>query len=199
MGRGVLVLSSTAVLGGCSSQGSSDAERAAEATTVESPEDQGQAVTSSKKTKISVDNQLVPPDGTPATVTWQVTETENSYWDGSSRPNHAPPQGFQGLVQESGSGAYQARVEVNDTEFSRKKPNFRLTPSISVNNEVIALEPLVMVYDYYGWVFLLKNRTVYGSLTSPTFTAQTSRGELDYQIIATCPSLEPRFVIKSVG
>jgi hypothetical protein len=108
-------------------------------------EDEDQVVGSSQKTVISVDNQLTLPDGSPATVTGQVTGTQNRFWDGSSRPDHAPPQGFQGLVQEYGSAPYRARAEVSDNSRT-KRSVFYLAPSVTVENQAVALEPLLMVY-----------------------------------------------------
>jgi hypothetical protein len=190
-------MSLTALIAGCSSDASVSPERAAEAPAEEAVGDLDQSVGSSQRTMISVDNQLTLPDGSPASVTWQVTGTQNSFWDGSSRPDHAPPQGFQGLVQEAGSGPYRARAEVVDNSPT-KRPVFFLTPSVTVENQGVALEPLLMVYGSEGWEMALKNETVYGCGTSSTFTAQTPRGELAYQIIGKCPSLEPSFILKAV-
>lgn len=199
---GALLLSLTALIAGCSSDASVSPERAAEAPAEgavadEAVGDLDQSVGSSKRTMISVDNQLTFPDGSPASVTWKVTGTENSFWDGSSRPDHAPPQGFQGLVQEAGSGPYRARAEVADNSLT-KRPVFYLTPSVTVENQAVALEPLLMVYGSEGWEMALENETVYGCGTSPTFTAQTPDGEISYQIIGKCPSLEPSFTLKAV-
>lgn len=195
---GVAALSVSVVLTGCSGGDPSGTERAAEAPSQDASQDLDQAVTGSQRTIISVENQVVLPDGSPTTMTWRVTQTRNTFWDGSSRPDHAPPQGFQGLVQEAGSGSYQARAEVNDTEFSLTKPNFTLTPTIDIKGETIALEPLLMIYGYNGWELVLKDQTVYGCGTTK-FQAQTSSGPLSYEITGTCPSLQPTFVIASVA
>jgi len=195
---GAVALSLTAVLSGCSSENAGSPERAAEALSEEAAQDGEQAVGSSQKTMISVDNQLTLPDGSPVTVTWQVSGTQNSFWDGSSRPDHAPPQGFQGLVQESGSGPYRARAEVNDSSLT-KRVVFYLTPSVTVDDQTVALEPLLMVYGTQGWEMALKNETEYGCRTPSEFQAQTPRGEVVYQIIGKCPSLEPSFTLKSVS
>lgn len=193
---GAVALSLTAVLAGCSSENSALPERAAQAPDEDMAESADQMVGSSQRTMISVDNQLALPDGSPAKVTWRVTGTQNSFWDGSSRPDHAPPQGFQGLVQEAGSGPYRARAEVSDNSFT-KRPVFYLTPSVIVDEQAVELEPLLLVYGSVGWEMALQNETVYGCGTSPEFTAQTSSGELTYQVIGKCPSLEPSFTLKS--
>lgn len=195
----VPVLSVTLALAGCSGGTSESTERAAEAPSEETAQDLDPAVTSSQKTMISLDNQVTLPDGSPTTMTWRVTKTENKFWDGASRPDHVPPQGFEGLVQVAGSGPYQARAEVNDTEFSLTKPNFTLTPTIDVDGETIALEPLLVIYGYNGWELVLENQTVYGCGKSSQFEAQTPRGQLSYEIAGTCRSLQPKFVIASVA
>jgi hypothetical protein len=192
----VIAVSSAMLFSGCSSDNASAPERAAEAPVGDVGDDVEQAVGNSQKTMISVDNQLTLPDGSPAAITWQVSGTQNSFWDGSSRPDHAPPQGFQGLVQESGSGPYRARAEVNDSSFT-KRVVFYLTPTITVEDQAVALEPMLMVYGSEGWEMALKNETIYGCRDAQKFQAQTPGGQLDYEIIGTCPSLNPSFVIKS--
>ena len=195
---GVAALCVSATLTGCSSGDSAGTERAAEGLSQDASQGLDQAITGSQKTMISVENQVVLPDGSPTTMTWRVSKTQNAFWDGSSRPDHVPPQGFQGLTQASGSGPYQARAEVNDTDFSLTKPNFTLTPTIDIEGETIALEPLLMIYGYNGWELVLKDQTIYGCGTTK-FQAQTSRGPLSYEITGTCPSLQPKFVIASVA
>jgi hypothetical protein len=144
------------------------------------------AVQGSTAAYITLANELTLPDGTPVSVTWQVTDTKNEFWDGSSRPDHAPPQGLQGLVQASGSGEYKVRTEVADQwGIFTENPNFTLTPVIEVDGQRVVLDPWLLVY-LGGWQLLLDNQEVDGCRTAPSFTASTPQGELRYLISGTC-------------
>jgi hypothetical protein len=76
-------------------------------------------------------------------VTWKVNETVESDWDGVSRPNAAPPHGFQGLLQEPFSGPYNVNLEVNASMFSGDSRSV-LTPVISIDGQAIDLQPFVV-------------------------------------------------------
>jgi hypothetical protein len=57
--------------------------------------------------KITVGNQLKDWwGGTGIPITWKVRETVNEQWDAKSRPDHAPSDSLQGLVQEPFSSPY---------------------------------------------------------------------------------------------
>jgi hypothetical protein len=92
----------------------------------------------------SVENQLKDWWGGPGIpVTWKVSETDNSDWDGSSRPDHAPPNGFQGLVQKPFSGVYNVDLEVNGAMFTGDS-RFVLTPVVTIDGQTIDLQPIVV-------------------------------------------------------
>ena len=83
----------------------------------------------------AVENQLT---GIP--ITWKVSDTVNRHWDGNSRPDHRPPDGLQGLVQEPFSGSYKVRLEMN--ERTLREARFVLTPVAVVEGEIAELEPI---------------------------------------------------------
>lgn len=92
----------------------------------------------------SVENQLKDWwGGTGIPITWKVSETVKSHWDGISRPDHAPPNGFQGLVQEPFSGVYNVNLEVNGALFSGDS-RFVLTPVVTIDGQAIDLQPIVV-------------------------------------------------------
>lgn len=157
------------------------------------------AVEGSSAKYITLTNKLVLADGTPAAVTWQVSNTQNKFWDGSSRPDKAPPQGLQGLVQSSGSDAYKVRTEVADQGlFAKDNPNFTLTPVIEVGGKQIPLAPWLLVYLGDEWQMTLDNQTVFGCRTTPAFTTPTPQGDLQYTITGKCGNPLSSFTIDSV-
>jgi hypothetical protein len=156
------------------------------------------AVQGSTASYITLANKLTAADGTPMPITWRVTDTQNKFWDGSSRPDHTPPQGLQGLVQDSGSGDYTVRTEVADQGlFASDKPNFTLTPVIEVAGQQVALDAWLLVYTYDRWQMVLDNQTVNGCRTTPMLTTPTPEGELRFQITGTCTSPMSSFTITS--
>lgn len=203
----VPVLSVTLALAGCSGGTSESTERAAEAPSEETAQDLDQAVTSSQKTMISVDNQVTLPDGSPATMTWRVTKTENKFWDGASRPDNAPPKGLQGLVQDPNSDPYTVRLEVNDVSVFDTPRTFVLTPVATIDGQQLPLSSILFSFDSrkrnpelgqgigtdVGWQI-----TSGGQVCSPgswtpgqtkieSWTERTPRGDLVYDVVLTCP------------
>ena len=159
----------------------------------------------SKATYVTVENRLQDwwgGDGIP--ITWRVTETQNRYWDGASRPDHAPPKGLQGLVQNADSGQYRVRLEVNTTYEGQNL--FALTPVASVDGEQVALSPITFEYwntqnsasdgdGNLGWNLSSGGRVCKFDVTArdPTqvqsFTYRTPRGDLAYDVVLKCPRL----------
>ncbi len=72
-------------------------------------------------------------------ITWKVSEVDNHDWAGNLRPDHAPPNGFQGLKQDAFSGAYRVPLEWNSSGFEIR---FVLTPIVSVNGQSMDLQPI---------------------------------------------------------
>jgi len=144
---------------------------------------------------VSVENSLGPIGDTSAPkITWKVTDTKNEFWDGKSRPDNPPPNGLQGLEQQSGSGAVKVRTEVNDRWFASQDTNFLLTPTIHVGDQTIDLQSFLflqnpLAYDYWE----VSNSS---KLSDPNFvllcrspfvgTAETSAGTLSYTVKAEC-------------
>lgn len=99
---------------------------------------------SSETLPFSVENQLKDWwGGTGIPITWKVSQTVNSDWDGNSRPDHAPPNGFQGLVQEPFSGVYNANLEINFASIAGTS-RFVLTPVVTIDGQAIDLQPIVV-------------------------------------------------------
>ena len=72
-------------------------------------------------------------------ITWKVSEVDNHDWAGNLRPDHAPPNGFQGLKQDAFSGAYRVPLEWNSSGFEIR---FVLTPIVSVDGQSMDLQPI---------------------------------------------------------
>ena len=173
-------------------------ESSDEASPSEAQPDQGPAgpLGFSQATYAKVENRLQDwwgGDGIP--ITWRVTETQNRYWDGASRPDNAPPKGLQGLVQDANSGPYRVRLEVNTFYDGRK--SFVLTPVASIDREEIALSPITFAEEvfstYSGWNLSSGGRVC--ALDAPvkdqtqvqSFTYRTPRGDLVYEVVLKCP------------
>lgn len=187
---------------GCGESPSRSAEAASLAPPANQTSSSSGPVTSSKATYMTLTNALTLADGTPMTVTWRVSDTRNEFWDGSSRADHAPPQGLQGLVQASNSGPYTTRLEVNDNTFTSTKPNFTLTPIISIDGQEVSLQPMLMVFTYSFWQMVLNNGTPDvrdGCRSLPPLTAQTPRGPLTYTIEGKCADPTSSFSLRSVS
>jgi hypothetical protein len=161
----------------------------------------GSAVQGSSKAEyITLDNELTLADGTPVTITWRVSNTESKFWDGTGRPDNKPPQGLQGLVQTSGSGAYKVRTEVA-TDLFYDNPNFILTPIVEVGGQQISLEPWRLTSLGGEWQLFFGgpnlNDNIDACLTTPSFSTPTPKGELRYQITGKCADPTSSFVITS--
>lgn len=220
------VLSTAVVLSGCGRA----AERAAapdEASTSEQAPAEGSAppaaespsdastqdsaagsVQSSLATFVSLENRLAPRwarDG--LSITWQVTKTQNKFWDGGSRPDAAPPKGLQGLVQSFDSGAYTTRLEVNR---SASDQSFVLTPVAIVDSQQFPLSPITFSFftapserrvrsgavasggiEISGWNMRNNDQTCdvnsADQAQTETWTERTPRGLLAYDVVLRCP------------
>ena len=145
----------------------------------------------------SVENQLKDwwgGNGIP--ITWKVSETVNSDWDGSSRPDHAPPNGFQGLVQEPFSGVYNVNLEVNAAMFSGDS-RFVLTPVVTIDGQAIDLQPIVVNAggDLVSAGISCQapvTGTKYNS-ASASLSAKTPRELLMYDVVLFCYPHEDSF------
>ena len=167
------------------------------------------ALRSSVATYVTVENRLTPwwaKDGLP--ITWRVTETQNRLWDGSSRPDHAPPKGLQGLVQDANSGQYEVRLEASNAYMA--DTTFVLTPVVAVDGQQIPLSPVTFTlvygklkwgYQYYGWE--MRNADMHcRPLKEPadktqtlTWTERTPGGLLSYDVVLTCQIDQPTQVL----
>jgi hypothetical protein len=87
--------------------------------------------------KITVANELNDWwGGTGIPIAWKVSETVNEQWDANSRPDHAPPDGLQGLVQEPFSSPYTVPLEVNIRYFKKyMRSYFVLTPPFTMEGQ----------------------------------------------------------------
>lgn len=96
--------------------------------------------TASTTSPVSVENKMEAwwsGDGIP--ITWKVSEVDPFDFDGVSRPDAAPPNGFQGLEQAAFSGFYKSRLEVN---LYAQNLTFVLTPNITIDGQNIDLQPV---------------------------------------------------------
>ena len=156
-------------------------------------------LTSSSAIYVSVSNALSPlgeATGGPE-IMWKVSQTKNEFWDGSSRPDHKPPQGLQGLTQAAGSGAVKVRTEVNTSAFgSDEFANFLLTPVVEVGGESIPLQGLSFLVNSQAgefWRVLtsfdLSDPSTFNICQQPLDTSvATGVGTLNYRVTAKCDS-----------
>lgn len=128
--------------------------------------------------------------GSGIPITWKVSKTENNMWDGNSRPDHTPPDGFQGLVQESPS-SYTARMEQNSS--SSVIPSFHLTPALTFDGQQIELFPLRVIADGYGKYLSVQLVGSGGYVdfcnkiaSARQFSEKTPRGYVEYQYDINC-------------
>lgn len=143
---------------------------------------------SSKETHIKWVNNL----GT--SIRFTVSNADNSYWDGNSRPDHSYPEGINNYTLESGN-TYDERIEVNanssvEPKFTVKLwdgYNYFLTTNLAYNsagkqggdkywhfyskNSSFVQEPEVLIYqDAKGAAHRVTLTTsVSGSTTTVTF------------------------------
>jgi len=144
----------------------------------------------------SVENQLKDWwGGTGIPITWKVSETVNSDWDGNSRPDHAPPNGFQGLVQEPFSGVYNANLEINFVSVAGTS-RFVLTPVVTIDGQAIDLQPIVVIA---GAQLISADASCQapgiGQINAATasLSAKTPRELLMYDVLLFCYSSEDSF------
>jgi hypothetical protein len=129
----------------------------ADSTDAASSSREAAGLTTSSAMYVSVRNALSPLGDAAQgpEITWKVSSTKNEFWDGSSRPDHNPPQGLQGLTQTAGSGPIKVRTEVNTSSFgSDEFANFVLTPVVQIGDESIPLHSLSFqtnVFDAEYW------------------------------------------------
>lgn len=144
----------------------------------------------------SVENQLKDWwGGTGIPITWKVSQTVNSDWDGNSRPDHAPPNGFQGLVQEPFSGVYNANLEINFASIAGTS-RFVLTPVVTIDGQAIDLQPIVVIA---GAQLISADTSCQapptGRINSATasLSAKTPRELLMYDVLLFCYGSEDSF------
>ena len=137
---------------------------------------------------ISVENQLKDWWGGPGIpITWKVSEIDDDHWDGNSRPDHAPPDGFQGLVQKPFAGPYVANLETYAMFFDSAR--FVLTPVITIDGQEIELQPIVVIpQERMSTTGFSCVQRFNGNRTSEvaSLSQKTPRGLLVYDVVLNC-------------
>ena len=152
---------------------------------------------------ISVDNELKDWwGGTGIPITWKVSATANDEWDGNSRPDHAPPDGLQGLVLEPFSGPYEVPLEVNVKYFKEyMRSYFVLTPVITIDGQAVELEPTEVYIgreqqlDTAGFGCNLNRSWTVSSTAS--LSKKTPRGLLMYDVVMSCGNYGSQILIRN--
>lgn len=143
--------------------------------------------------------------GASLPVTWKVTETKNEDWGSQMRPDHAPPEGVQGLTQTVESGTHRQAVDMSagcnlfDTSGGANSYGdrlFTLTPVVNIDGSAVELDPMWIGYDprfeklvpYY--VASGKPR-VYRCGEPQGWSYDTPRGTLMYQVVVECDQSIP--------
>lgn len=112
-------------------------------------------------------------------------------WDGSSRPDHVPPNGLAGLLQDAPS-TYTTRLEVNQS-LGAPLARFDLTPVITVDGQAIELFPL-QVFNFgpsVTWAIKSVGASDFENFctadpVSRQFFEKTPRGYLEYHYDVRC-------------
>lgn len=154
-------------------------------------------------------------DGGSLPVTWEVTWTENKYWDGSSRADHAPPEGFQGLTQNAGEGDYTRRLELSGrcSNFGSESEVgtgantlFKMRPVVTIDGQRIPLAETPFHNSYLdGWSvtqifpFITVNgkSQAFGCGEPYIWSEKTPRGRLYYEFVLECNA--PRTGVTHTG
>lgn len=176
-----VVLSASIALSACSGETASTPSASGSSTPISRE-------AASYTTPFSVENQLKDwwgGEGIP--ITWKVSETVNADWDGDRRPDHAPPKGFQGLVQEPFSGPFAVNIEWNGMVFTYGS-RFVLTPVITIDGQTIDLLPIVAKPGEKLVAAGSSCKMIQGEWTTSTasMSAKTPRGLLTYDVVLTC-------------
>lgn len=185
-----LVLTAGLALSACSGETTSTPSASVSSTPI------SREASSSETLPFSVENQLKDWWGGPGIpITWKVSETVNSDWDGNSRPDHAPPDGLQGLVQEPFSGVYNANLEFNSASIAGTS-RFVLTPVVTIDGQAIDLQPIVVIA---GTQLISADARCQapgiGQIKSATasLSAKTPRELLMYDVLLFCYSSSDSF------
>jgi len=116
------------------------------------PEEQREAAACSQTVYLKTRNEIKEWwSGQSLPVTWKSKVERNSDFDGGTRPDHAPPQGFQGLVQTTESGTHTQPIEysalcgvgdsLGGSEAGDRK-TMELTPTVTIDGQTIELSPI---------------------------------------------------------
>lgn len=192
-----LVLASGLVLSACSGEATSTPDTSESSTAI------SREASSSMTRVMSLENQLKDWWGGPGiSITWKVSETVNSGWDGNSRPDHSPPDGLQGLVQEPFSGPYKDSLEVNAKYFKEyMRSYFVLTPMITIDGQAIDLEPTEVYIgreqklETAGYV--TRPHCQSGESSTASLSKKTPRGLLMYDVVMSCDSQSQQILIRN--
>lgn len=134
----------------------------------------------------AVENQLKDWwGGSGIPITWKVSEVDDFDWDGVSRPNAAPPNGLQGLVQDPFSGSHKVRIELNADSV-----RFVLTPVALIDGASVELEPI----EFRGIPARIATAGVVADcdmesrdiFATASLSKRTPRGLLLYDVVMDC-------------
>ena len=132
-----------------------------------------------------------------------MSEVDSWDWEGISRPDAPAPHGFQGLVQQTGSGPYRVPLELNSHAQSGSR--FILTPIVTIDGQCIALPPIKFKTNREGaaspellamagvaclYRFDRTGASIPGldSTALASLSQRTPRGLLMYDVVMTCNS-----------
>lgn len=187
-----LVLTAGLALSACTGEATSTSSASASSETVSRE-------ASTMTRTISVENQLKDWwGGTGIPITWKVSETVNEEWDGNSRPDHAPPDGLQGLVLEPFSGPYKVPLEVNVRYFKKyMRSYFVLAPVITIDGQAIELEPTEVHIGREQRLDTAGFGCRVGTTSTTSLSKKTPRGLLVYDVVMSCDSQSQQILIRS--
>lgn len=154
--------------------------------------------------------------GSSLPITWKAKVDRNNDFDGSTRPDHAPPQGFQGLVQTVESGTHTQPIEysamcspIGDTYGGFGAGNRRtiqLTPTVTIDGQTIELSTIQYMNADTGsprpFYTVNGQQRYYKCGETMTYYYKTPRGDLQYSEYLECRNnnsfnYDPVIVIKN--
>ena len=140
--------------------------------------------------------------GNSLPVTWKSSVTKNSDWDGYTRPDHEPPHGYQGFAQTVESGTHYQPLEYSAIcsyppleggggFAAGNRKTMDLTPTVTIDGQTFDLSRIDFANADLGQpqpYYTVGGKQVYYRCGEvQTFSQQTPRGYLYYNVTWECP------------
>lgn len=182
------------------------------------PEEQREAASCSQTVYMKTRSELRDWwSGSSLPITWKSKVERNSDFDGVTRPDHKPPQGYQGLVQTVESGTHTQPVEYSATCVyppieggggfgAGDRRTIQLTPTVTIDGQTIELSTIQYANADTGsprpYYTVNGQQKYYECGETMTYYYKTPRGDLQYSEYLECTNnnsfnYNPVMVIKN--